>query len=856
LEVPFKLNEHALLAQHNEVVSFSFPVAKGEVFTLSILQLVNERQTVEVAEFSEISRWPDASLKWVRCNFIALSTSPVDQKYRIKSNATDQNIKIEPELTYHNNQSSTDVSNGHYTFQLDHAQLLINNIPWQLELIDTNQNKLNAKLNNFVLVDTTSKLKNQALYQGTFQLNDQEVCLEFECKITFNVIAPTIKVEFTLRNPKAMVHNQGKWDLGNDNSFNFNSFNIAFKNTDPERTNLTCFDQSNQHNSKGEFTLFQASSGGENWNSSNHMDKDGVINTPFKGFQIKRNQDIIFSGSRAEPLVSTYQGENKLTIICANFWQNFPKAISSKQGSLNLGLFPFYENTVHELQPGEQKTHVFFLHLGNDPIEALRHLPLDNTVTICPEYLAETKVIPYFSQSIDEDLTKIINEGLSSDNNFFNKREITDEYGWRNFGDIYADHETLEYQGNKELISHYNNQYDALYGFIRQFLVTGNSQWWTLASDLAQHVKDIDIYHTDEDKAEYNNGLFWHTDHYLPAETASHRTYSQRQQANAYQDHAGGGGPGGQHCYTTGLMLHYYLTADETSKTTVIKLADWITNFYEGSGTTFEFLLGVKNRKTPGLKNKLTGQYPLDRGTGNYIVALLDAYELTNKQSYLDRVSLIIKHTASPDENLVLRNLSDIEESWFYTIFLQAVLRYLMAKKQANQFDSSFNYAKDLLQHFSNWMIDNEAPYLNTPENLEYPNHTWAAQDIRKANVLYGAYYFSEKNDINTNQYKNKADEFYQYVYNSLKTEETRTYTRILAILMQNSGFKSFVEHNTSKAVTTIPATGISKQPSSAKFEFVKALAKTLRDTSLKKELTWLCLRSSKAEQLIGKFIR
>ena len=52
-------------------------------------------------------------------------------------------------------------------------------------------------------------------------------------------------------------------------------------------------------------------------------------------------------------------------------------------------------------------------------------------------------------------------------------------------------------------------------------------------------------------------------------------------------------------------MLHYYLTADETSKTAVIKLAEWIANFYEGSGTAFEFLLSVKNSDIPGLKNKL-----------------------------------------------------------------------------------------------------------------------------------------------------------------------------------------------------------------------------------------------------------
>jgi hypothetical protein len=153
-------------------------------------------------------------------------------------------------------------------------------------------------------------------------------------------------------------------------------------------------------------------------------------------------------------------------------------------------------------------------------------------------------------------------------------------------------------------------------------------------------------------------------------------------------------------------------------------------------------------------------------------------------------------------------------------------------------------------------MIDNEAPYLDTPEELEYPNHTWAAQDIRKANVLYGAYYFSENNKISATKYKNKADEFYQYVYDSLKAEETRTYTRILAILMQNSGFKSFVEHNIPRATTTFQATEIIESLSSPKQEFLKTFAKTLRSTSLKKELTWLCFRSSKAEQLIGKFIR
>ena len=83
------------------------------------------------------------------------------------------------------------------------------------------------------------------------------------------------------------------------------------------------------------------------------------------------------------------------------------------------------------------------------------------------------------------------------------------------------------------IATEYNNQYDPIYGFLRQFASTGNSQWFELADDLAHHVLDIDIYHSKYDKAEYNGGLFWHTDHYLDAETSSHRSYSKLQKNNA-----------------------------------------------------------------------------------------------------------------------------------------------------------------------------------------------------------------------------------------------------------------------------------------------------------------------------------
>ena len=70
-------------------------------------------------------------------------------------------------------------------------------------------------------------------------------------------------------------------------------------------------------------------------------------------------------------------------------------------------------------------------------------------------------------------------------------------------------------------------------------------------TELASHVTDIDIYHTDRDKAAYNSGLFWHTFHYVAAGKSTHRSYPRHATGVC------GGGPANEHNYTAGLLLHY-----------------------------------------------------------------------------------------------------------------------------------------------------------------------------------------------------------------------------------------------------------------------------------------------------------
>jgi hypothetical protein len=311
------------------------------------------------------------------------------------------------------------------------------------------------------------------------------------------------------------------------------------------------------------------------------------------GYRETVKDEPVKTGQRAIPSVVA---QNNVSFTVENFWQNFPKSIYLSNDNIKLSLFPKLQNNSHELQAGEKKTHTIWLGANghNNELEWVNHT---RQISVAPSWIQSSKTVSTFSLPDSKNLIpSLIANGLTDRNNFFSKRETLDEFGWRNFGDIYADHETAGYEGDEIFVSHYNNQYDPIYGFLKQYLLTGDPSWFELADDLAKHVKDIDIYHTHLDKNEYNGGLFWHTDHYLQAFTSSHRSYSKHQSSDAYQDHAGGGGPGGQHCYTTGLKLHYWMTGSESSKQAVLTLSHWITNVFVCSETCLELILAFKNR--------------------------------------------------------------------------------------------------------------------------------------------------------------------------------------------------------------------------------------------------------------------
>jgi hypothetical protein len=351
------------------------------------------------------------------------------------------------------------------------------------------------------------------------------------------------------------------------------------------------------------------------------------------------------------------------------------------------------------------------------------------------------------------------------------------------------------------MVSHYNNQYDCVAGFLYQFFRNPDQRWWDLAIPCADHTCDIDVYHTDGDKAAYNRGLFWHTYHYAPADTGTHRAYPKslrrgpQESLTEKMDRLGetaenlkkayqiGGGPSASHNYNHGLMLAWFLTGNPIYRETAVGLARFVLDMEDPSKTPFRFL----SREFTGLATESgAGYHGPGRASGNSVNALLVGHQLTGEQKFLDKAEQIIRRVSHPKQNLESLDLLNAELRWFYTMFLQALGKYLDYKIELGQLDDMYGYGRLTLLHYARWMAAHERPILDTPERLQYPTETWAAQEIRKVEVLQYAAKHADGGE--KAKFLERAEWFFRYVEKKLHEFPTKSLCRPV-VLMLNFGW-------------------------------------------------------------------
>jgi hypothetical protein len=808
-----------------EPITMGVPLPKGLCTDPERLAVIGSDGRAMALQVRVTDRWPDGSIRWALLDFQSHMTAALDAVQFVVRPVAERVAPSSPVVVrIHDEAIEIDTGAAQFLVAPGSNNLFRSIVVGGRDVIAPDRTGLSLETDvelckvcfDAIALEEEGQLRTVVYATGRALTARGARVVDLETRMHFFAGSATVRIATTIRNPRAVRHFGGFWELGDPGNVLLRdvAFSIALADTSEEKQ-VRCSLQAPEPLAPVAlpFEVYQESSGGAEWKHPNHRNRAGVVPMRWRGYRV-RSAAIESRGERATPIVEVQGFRHVVTVTLPTFWQNFPKAIEADATSITVRLFPAQFADVHELQGGEQKTHTFYVAFAPDTVTSI---PLDwcrtpLRATLPPSWYCDAQPLPYLvPQSMDaqSDHDALVDAGVSGKTGFLAKRETIDEYGWRNFGELYADHEAV-FQPDAKLVSHYNNQYDAVAGFAAQFMRTGDVRWWELMDDLARHVVDIDIYHTDRDKSAYNHALFWHTSHYVDAGRSTHRSYPKAPRV-------GGGGPSNEHNYATGLVLHYFLTGDPQSRDAALELAQWVIHMDDGRATMFKWL----STSATGLASQTssTDYHGPGRGAGHSIRALLDGHRLSDDRRFLLKAEELIRRVVHPADDLPARNLLDTERRWSYTACLQAIGAYLDHKAERSEFDWMYAYARATLLHYARWMADHEYPYLDKPEVLEYPTETWAAQDLRKSDVFYFAAQHSTGGE--RERYLERASFFYRTAISTLAGMPTRALTRPLILLLSQGRLNAWVKAKGLAAQPPTAADGYSLKDFGAPEQFV-----------------------------------
>ncbi len=796
LTMPVRGHRHDT-ARTAEPVTFGVPLPKGLLADPAAWRIRSGSQGWRSVQTRVLDRWVDGSARWVLVD-AQIDTGP-DRPDDLELDVTGGDSQTASTITVTRQQSGVLVDTGTARFELGPGRSFpVSSVTSAGSLLDAGASRLEAIGQNGVCqelvighveVEHAGPLRVVVRLVGSLDL-DAGKKLDVTARVHFFAGSSTLRLQLTVTNPDPAVHPDGFWDLGDPGSILIKDLSIRLALTAPVgETMVQCSPElgSPSADVASPFELYQDSSGGERWQSSNHINRERRIPVTFRGYRIRSGASE-HHGLRATPVLVAKKGDRAIGTSLPHFWQNFPKALEASDASLTLRLFPGQFSDLHELQGGEQKTHECWLSFGTDTVSVQ---PLDwcrspTLACVDPAWTLASGAVPLLAP-LHPDHAAFVQPAIDGSHRFELKREVIDQYGWRNFGEIYGDHESVR-QPDPPVVSHYNNQYDPVAGFIFQYLRTADPRWWIAADELATHVADIDVYHTDRDKSAYNRGLFWHTYHYGDADTATHRTYPAKGKGRTH-----GGGPSADHNYTTGLMHHFFLTGSEISKRTVIDLARYVINLDDGRKTPLGW---IDSSDTGRAILSAPGYYGPGRGPANSLNALVDGHRLSGDPAYLAKAEQLVQRVVHPTEDITRHRLDAPEERWFYVMFLQVLGKYLGAKLERGQMDRMFDYGRGSLLHYARWMTANERPWLDEPEKLEFPTESWAVTELRKSDVFFlAALYAGTEEERRT--YLERGAFFFRNGLDTARSMPTSITSRPIAVALSSGFVGSALEANT-----------------------------------------------------------
>jgi len=581
--------------------------------------------------------------------------------------------------------------------------------------------------------------------------------LRYTAYLDFYEGSSQVRCYFRIENPNAAIHKGNIWLLGSDGSIHVEDLSVRINLKTDGNYALKAQDGVWSTGTAGSVSLYQDSSGGPNWQSDNHLNKDNQIKLNFKGYRHYENEVVVANGQRADGALAGSNASHGVAVAVRHFWQNFPKALRLDPSGMEIGLFPTEFADTHEIQGGEAKTHELLLYFHaaeEDPAVARAVVDRFQRPMLgkCPEqYYADTEALFYnFAPRKDgvADLWETAVDSMVIPTGYnpitmITQRETIDEYGWRHFGGVMADQEEVCGKGGYDYpVSHNNNQNDTVSAALLKFArVKGGRVWYDFGEEHARHHLDIDVYHTDLDTPLYNRAPFGHTTHDAPAGRSTHRAYPEAAltKCSSYPS----GGPGLEYIHLDGVVQYGYLSGYPYVFEIVDSIADWVVTRLEAQG---------------GLTAKV-------RPYSNCVRTLSTAYRLRQNPKHLEILNglLAVAPLTSDDPG---------GASWRDAMAHKALGRYL-------DLAAEFGLDADISKVVRGALLAKADIILDKYDGI-------GIQSYRFVEVLLYAYKHSDASNPNREAYKTRALQIFAAAPEASWAKGTYSFARDLTIMGTN----------------------------------------------------------------------
>ena len=189
-----------------------------------------------------------------------------------------------------------------------------------------------------VSVEGDGPLQTTVHVSGSAQLGD--AILRLEITLQFFAGLPVVRLSLIVHNPRRARHERGFWELGDRGSVFLRDLSIRIASDQRARRVICRVEPGVQPVvTRPPLELYQASSGGPNWRSPVHVNREGRIPLQFCGYRL-RTSGAENSGLRASPVVVVEYPSGCTAAAARFFWQNFPKAVEAGETDLTIRLFP------------------------------------------------------------------------------------------------------------------------------------------------------------------------------------------------------------------------------------------------------------------------------------------------------------------------------------------------------------------------------------------------------------------------------------------------------------------------------------------------------------------------------------